>query len=147
MAKDKRVVDDASYGIVPALAGRGGYQYLLIQHRKGHWGFPKGHAEAGETPLAAACREFEEETGIRQYQVDAETCFEECYEFTRKRGLVRKRVAYFPAVVSDAAVIVQESEVQAFAWLDYAAARARITFVESQLILDRARSHFEGREA
>ena len=22
---------------------------LLIQHRIGHWGFPKGHVEAGET--------------------------------------------------------------------------------------------------
>lgn len=31
----------------------------------GAWTIPKGLVEAGEDPLAAACREFEEETGIR----------------------------------------------------------------------------------
>jgi predicted NUDIX family NTP pyrophosphohydrolase len=30
---------------------------------KGAWSIPKGHVEPGETRLAAACREFEEETG------------------------------------------------------------------------------------
>jgi predicted NUDIX family NTP pyrophosphohydrolase len=31
----------------------------------GAWSIPKGLVDAGEAPLAAACREFEEETGIR----------------------------------------------------------------------------------
>jgi predicted NUDIX family NTP pyrophosphohydrolase len=31
----------------------------------GAWSIPKGLVDAGEEPLAAACREFEEETGIR----------------------------------------------------------------------------------
>jgi predicted NUDIX family NTP pyrophosphohydrolase len=31
----------------------------------GAWTIPKGLTEAGEEPLAAACREFEEETGVR----------------------------------------------------------------------------------
>jgi predicted NUDIX family NTP pyrophosphohydrolase len=31
----------------------------------GAWTIPKGVTEAGEDPLAAACREFEEETGMR----------------------------------------------------------------------------------
>jgi predicted NUDIX family NTP pyrophosphohydrolase len=31
----------------------------------GAWTIPKGLVEPGEDPLAAACREFEEETGIR----------------------------------------------------------------------------------
>jgi len=30
----------------------------------GAWSIPKGLLDAGEAPLAAACREFEEETGI-----------------------------------------------------------------------------------
>jgi predicted NUDIX family NTP pyrophosphohydrolase len=31
----------------------------------GAWSIPKGLVDAGEAPLAAACREFAEETGIR----------------------------------------------------------------------------------
>ena len=31
----------------------------------GAWTIPKGLAEEGEDPLATACREFEEETGVR----------------------------------------------------------------------------------
>ncbi len=34
------------------------------QRDAGAWTIPKGAAEAGEDTLAAACREFEEETGI-----------------------------------------------------------------------------------
>ena len=38
------------------------------QHREtGAWTIPKGVAEAGEDHLTAACREFEEETGIRPH--------------------------------------------------------------------------------
>ncbi|MBQ3405184.1 MAG: NUDIX domain-containing protein [Oscillospiraceae bacterium] len=35
---------------------------LLIQSGDGHWSFPKGHCEAGESELAAAVREVREET-------------------------------------------------------------------------------------
>ncbi len=35
-------------------------------HRNvGAWSIPKGVVADGEEPLAAACREFEEETGVR----------------------------------------------------------------------------------
>ena len=30
----------------------------------GYWGFPKGHLEEGETPIQAAIREVQEETGF-----------------------------------------------------------------------------------
>ncbi len=37
---------------------------LVIQHPEGHWGFPKGHIEFGESKLEAAIRELREETGV-----------------------------------------------------------------------------------
>ena len=37
--------------------------FLLIQHQAGHWAFPKGHANPGESPAETARREFAEETG------------------------------------------------------------------------------------
>jgi 8-oxo-dGTP pyrophosphatase MutT (NUDIX family) len=38
--------------------------FLLIRDPYEHWGFPKGHLEAAESPLEAARRETEEETGL-----------------------------------------------------------------------------------
>ena len=38
---------------------------LLLQYPQGHWSFPKGHIEEGETNHhATASRELAEETGI-----------------------------------------------------------------------------------
>lgn len=38
---------------------------IFIDKDAGHWGIPKGQFEADETPLQAAVREFEEETGLK----------------------------------------------------------------------------------
>ena len=40
-------------------------RFLLIRDSYDNWGFPKGHLEEGEAPSAAALRETEEETGLR----------------------------------------------------------------------------------
>ncbi|MBD3304395.1 NUDIX domain-containing protein, partial [Candidatus Woesearchaeota archaeon] len=41
-------------------------KYLLVKHKEGgHWDFPKGHAEEGETEEETALREIYEETGLR----------------------------------------------------------------------------------
>ncbi|MFM7424788.1 MAG: bis(5'-nucleosyl)-tetraphosphatase [Elainella sp.] len=129
---------DCAFGIVP-LAGASetepAPQFLLIQHQAGHWGFPKGHAEAGETPIVAACREFEEETGIRAYRLLDETAFSESYRFTKKQKLIEKTVTYYVALVATRQVMIQAKEVQDFVWLPYAAALERITFPQSQALL------------
>lgn len=40
-------------------------QILLVKQNNNFWGIPKGHMEPGETFLQTACREVEEETGIK----------------------------------------------------------------------------------
>ena len=41
------------------------YDLVLLRHRfGGHWSFPKGHVEAGETERQTALREVKEETGL-----------------------------------------------------------------------------------
>ena len=43
----------------------GELELLLLKHRfGGHWSFPKGHVEEGETEVETALREVHEETGL-----------------------------------------------------------------------------------
>lgn len=40
---------------------------LLVRRKNGKWNFPGGAIESGETPEAAAVRELEEETAIKDH--------------------------------------------------------------------------------
>lgn len=44
-------------------------KFLLLKHQRGHWGFPKGHRESGESTKFAALREIREETGVLNFEV------------------------------------------------------------------------------
>lgn len=139
---------DRSFGIVPiapASETETELHFLLIQHQAGHWGFPKGHAETNETPVDAACREFEEETGIQDYRLLDETAFSESYRFTKKQKLIEKTVTYYVALVQTKRVTVQADEVRDFAWLPYAVALQRITFPQSRRLLTQIHDHLKAR--
>lgn len=43
---------------------------IIVESRKGKYGFPKGHLEKGETPNECALRELFEETGITNNQIE-----------------------------------------------------------------------------
>ena len=124
---------DFSCGVVPVhTADDGRRRFLLIRHRAGHWGFPKGHPEPGESPAEAAVRELAEETGVTRVELVGEP-FEERYAFTSKKGKpVAKTVAYFIGLVGDDAVTVQPEEVQDYAWGDAAQTLERLTFDEGR---------------
>lgn len=127
---------DAGFGVVPVQVGAGGdRRYLLIQHQAGHWAFPKGHAEAGETPLETAHREFQEETGITQYEIIPGIELSENYNFEIKGRYQFKTVRYFPAIVQQTEVKIQLSEIKDFAWLPYAEAMKRLTYAPNRQVL------------
>jgi bis(5'-nucleosidyl)-tetraphosphatase len=125
---------DAAFGIVPIHRHTEGDRFLLIQHHAGHWGFPKGHADAGETAQETAQREFEEETGIQDYNL-LETAFVEQYQFQQEGKTIEKTVTYFPAIVQSETVTCQKAEIRAYAWLPYDAALETITFEQSKQLL------------
>jgi 8-oxo-dGTP pyrophosphatase MutT (NUDIX family) len=64
MIKDQKVKVEQSAGAVIFRRQGRGILYLLLQHTRGHWAFPKGHIEKGERSIDTARREIEEETGI-----------------------------------------------------------------------------------
>jgi bis(5'-nucleosidyl)-tetraphosphatase len=135
---------DAAFGIVPILVAESGeMQFLLIRHWAGHWGFPKGHAEAGETAIATALRELEEETGVQPFQVLDDTPFVEEYCFTKDGETVEKSVTYFVGRVGSEAVTCQEQEVQAYAWVNFDTALEKITFEQGRRLLQRVGEYLQ----
>ena len=138
-------IKDQSYGIVPVHLRDDGRHYLVVQHLGGHWSFPKGHPEKGETPEQTARRELLEETGLRISRILAEPSHDERYYFTRRGKTVDKTATFFVGFVDDPEVTVQREELLAAAWGTYDETMERITFkagkgvlaaVETQLSAD-----------
>lgn len=97
-------------------------RFLLMKH-KSRWDLPKGHAEKGETPLEAALRETEEETGIAAQSIEIDTNFRFVLEYEvtkKKRGTYKKRVTYFVGMI-ESAVDVTLTEHVGYQWTQWPA--------------------------
>lgn len=129
---------DKAFGIIPFHNDGSINNYLLIRHNRGHWAFPKGHKNDGETPLETACREFEEETGIREYTLIPDKSFIENYSYNLEGQLVEKTVEYFIAMVDKtASVKIQIEEIQEYKWCTFNEAVRLITFRECRELIVR----------
>ncbi len=140
---DFNIAKDKAFGIVPILQNGDEHQFLLIQHHAGHWGFPKGHADPGETDVQAACREFEEETGITRFTLLGDASFSEQYPFTRGSKKFNKTVIYYPAFVQSAIVNCQPEEIKDYDWLPYDLAIARLTFDGARRVLTEVQQYLK----
>jgi len=117
------------------LKEKGRLQFLLIRHRSGgHWSFPKGHVELGESEIQTALREVREETGL---QIQLLKGFRHCVEYYPKPN-IRKQVIYFLGNTQDETIIPQEEEVNEACWLDWEEAYQRVTFENDRHLLSRA---------
>lgn len=138
--------NDFSCGVIPYRVINGQRQFLLIQHKAGHWAFPKGHPEKGETDLETARRELAEETGISDVEIDREHPFKEHYTFTKRDGTqVSKRVVYFLGqVAANQAIVLQKTEVSDHAWGSSSQTLKRMSFDEGRALLDEVLAYLGG---
>ena len=104
---------------------------LLIRHVKGHWSFPKGHTEAGETEEETAKREIREETGL---DVTLDTGFRQSIVYSPEEG-VEKEVVYFLAQAARTETTPQPEEIQACGWYDFDTARDTVTYDNDRSVL------------
>ncbi len=126
---------EESFGIIPLREKDGCWEVFLIQHNRGHyWGFPKGHAEEGETSLEAASRELKEETNLDIVKWLREEPFIENYQFVVKGGRISKKVSYFAAQV-DGEIVLQSKEIQNGIWIPFSESIEKITHAEGKTIL------------
>lgn len=116
---------EESAGVIPVHKVSG--DILLVRHLAGHWGFPKGHIEAGESATQAALREFKEETGLDKVKLGIEPIVKK-YAFEKNGAVISKTVTYFVGTVENKNVTIRRDELDDFAWLPYSQALERITY-------------------
>ena len=107
---------------------------LLIKHNKGHWSFPKGHMENGETEYQTAIREVKEETNLDIKIYDG---FRYVTTYSPKEN-VMKDVVYFLSTPINNEIKPQLEEVQKIEWINENEAKNIITYKEDIKILDEA---------
>ena len=108
-------------------------EVLLVHHNKGHWDFPKGHVEEGETEVQTAIREVKEETNI---DVEVNENYRYTTEYSPKEN-VMKEVVYFLAKNISNNEEAQLEEVSEVKWIKLEEALEKITYNTSKEILNK----------
>ncbi len=117
-------------------------EFLSVKSKiHGHWGFPKGHIEEGESEQEAAKREVMEETeliitlcsdykaSVKYYSAEY-TC---------------KEVVYFIGKSLSEYINIQKEEIEDFKWLSYNDMLEIITFDNDKNILREVKNYMENK--
>jgi 8-oxo-dGTP pyrophosphatase MutT (NUDIX family) len=109
--------------------------FLLIRDPYENWGLPKGHIEGSESPLEAALREVEEETGLGALQAVGELPTIDWY--FRDRGRLIHKFCHFYLVeaVSGEAVPQKDEGITECIWYPLDGALATITYENAREVL------------
>lgn len=115
-------------------------QVLLIRHLNGgHWAFPKGHVEKGETEEQTALREILEETGLA---VELDNRYRQVVSYSPKKDVVKDVVYFVATASSDAATVAQEEEISQIVWVDMHSAADYVSFDNDKKVLLGAIEHY-----
>src|SRR5215212_5207338 len=112
------LMDEISSGAILYYIDNLTITFLLLHYFRGHWDFPKGNNEKGESEIDTALREIREETGIT--------------DVTIINGF--KKEIYFLAKANSTDVVLSSEHLD-FVWEQYDDALKRITYKNSKEIL------------
>lgn len=139
---------EVSVGAAVFRVDDGRRMYLILRYPSGHFDFPKGHMEEGETEDDTLRRETEEETGIRDLRILPERTSIRYFYVAKgsererrtreRRGYwIFKAVHFYPAETHESGVRISH-EHTGFEWLPYGEALEKLTFVNAKDVLRRA---------
>ncbi|MEM4389103.1 MAG: bis(5'-nucleosyl)-tetraphosphatase [Candidatus Micrarchaeia archaeon] len=126
-----------SSGAVVFRRENGQILYLILHYEEGHWDFPKGKIEKGESIEATARREIAEETGITD--VEFVPGFREKLKyFFRREGKTIAKTVYFQLAETKQKEVKLSFEHIGFEWLPFEKAIERLTFENAKKLLEKS---------
>lgn len=135
---------EKSCGAVVYTREHGKREYLLVRQKRGVWGFPKGHVEAGETEEETALREIREETGVT-VRIDTGFRRTETYPVYGRED-TDKTVVYFTAEFEGQALRPDPGELRGAALFSYEEAERVLEWKSRRKILSEAEAFLAGKE-
>ena len=112
---------------------------LMVHHTQGHWGFPKGHVEEGETETETAIRETLEETGVKAMVVGD---FREVLTYYVKDNVLKDVVFFIGESESDD-IVPQLTEVSEASFVEINQAIKLIEHDDVKEVLKKAISYYQ----
>ena len=136
--RDRHIMNyEKSCGAIVYRKYHGNTEILLVRSIKsGHWSFPKGHVEEGETEEETARREIKEETGL---DVLLDTGFRETVTFSPKRN-TKKTVVYFVGMATSHEAVPQQEEISELKWHEIGQAIGMLTYENDKMIVSKAKA-------
>lgn len=149
---------EKSVGAVVYRRSEQGRLYLLLHYpgegpRGGHWDFPKGHVEKGESEQETMRREVQEETGMRDLTIISGFRNLTSYFYIarsnereeRKREkrciFIYKRVVFYLIETKENVVTISDEHLDHL-WLSFGKAREKLTYHNARHVLCNAEKHF-----
>jgi bis(5'-nucleosidyl)-tetraphosphatase len=108
--------------------------YLILNYNYGHWDFPKGNMEIGETEIDTVFREVSEETGIIDIQIINGFRQQISYKYRKKSKLINKAVIYYLAETRSKNVVLSFEHIN-FEWQTFEQALQKLSFENSKRVL------------
>lgn len=109
-------------------------KFLLLHYTSGHWDFPKGNIEPGETEKETVKREVLEETGICDIRFIKGFLQPISYTYRRGGMLIHKKVSFYLAETGIKDVKLSHEHV-GYLWVGYPLALNKITYKSARSIL------------
>jgi len=117
-------------------------EYVLLHYTAGHWDFPKGNIEAGESEKQAATREIREETGITDIEFIDGFRMKIEYRYRHSKRLVQKEVVLFLARTQTRQVTLSHEHI-GFTWKRFDDAIQQLTYRNATNLLSAARKYLQ----
>lgn len=131
---------EKSCGAVVFTRVDGEIKYVLAQAIGGHYGFPKGHMEPGETEKETALREVAEEVGLRPVLLSG---FREVSEYLLPGTDIHKQAVFFLGEYTNQPIVIQEAELKSAPLVTYEEGMALLTHEDNRRILTAAHARLE----